>query len=124
RGRPELSLTLLAGSNAPGLSSFTIKLPHGLSFAARRSHGRLRVLGLSISGAHARSIVLAHGHLNVTLRRAVRKLSIKLSSRALRESHALKRAAKHGRIRSLRLTVVIKDAAGHLTTVPLRIFYH
>jgi hypothetical protein len=114
---------LLAGSNAPGLSSFTIKLPRGLSFAAVRRHGRLRVSGVSVTGARVRSVVFSHAHLIVTLRRAVRRLSVKLGPRALKETRALKRAAKSGRIRQLTVTIVIKDAAGHATTVPLRISY-
>jgi uncharacterized membrane protein YgcG len=123
RGVPQLSLTLLAGKNAPGLSSFTIKLPRGLSFAATRRHGRLHISGVSVSGARIKSLALSHGRLIVTLRHAVRRLSIKLGRRALKETRALRRAASGGRLRAVTLTVAIKDAAGHVTTVPLRISY-
>jgi uncharacterized membrane protein YgcG len=123
RGVPRLSFTLLAGTRAPGLSSFTIKLPRGLSFAATRRHGRLRVSGVSVSGARVKSLALSRGRLVVTLQRAVRRLSIKLGPRALRETRALRRAAKAGRIRRLTVGLVVHDAAGQATTLPLRIRY-
>jgi hypothetical protein len=123
RGVPRLSFTLLAGTRAPGLSSFTIKLPRGLSFAATRRHGRLRVSGVSVSGARVKSLALSRGRLVVTLQRAVRRLSIKLGPRALKETRALRRAAQAGRIRRLTVGLVVHDAAGHATTLPLRISY-
>jgi hypothetical protein len=123
RGVPRLSFTLLAGRGAPGISSFTIKLPSGLSFRAVRRQGRLHVAGVSIAGARVKSLALSRGRLIVTLRRAVRKLSIKLGPRALKETSALKRAAAAGRLHLLTLSVVAKDAAGHATTLALAIRY-
>jgi hypothetical protein len=123
RGLPELSFTLLAGKGAPGIRAFTIKLPRGLGFASRRVHGRLRVAGVSVAGARVKSLGFSHGRLAVTLRRAVRKVSVRLGARALKESLALERAAKARRLRSLTVSFGIIDAAGHRTTVPLRIRY-
>jgi hypothetical protein len=123
QGAPQLSFTVLAGKGAPGIRSLTLKLPRGLGFAAHRRHGRLRLTRVSIAGGSVKSIALARGRLIITLRRAVRRVSVKLGPRALRETHALERAARSGRIRSVTLTFGIVDAGGHLTTVPLRIRY-
>jgi hypothetical protein len=121
RGRPTLSFKLVAGRNAPKLSSFTIELPRGLSFARRRVHKRLRITGVSVKGAQIRSLVLGGGKLTVTLRRPVSSLSVKLAPAALRESRWLRQRAKHHQIKSLKLTVVVRNVNHKSTTATLQI---
>ena len=121
RGKPSLSFRLLAGKNAPRLSSFTIKLPRGLSFVGRRVHGRLRVTGVSVKGAKIKSLALRSGELTVTLRRPVSSLSVKLGAAALKESAGLEQRAKRHRLRSLKLTVVSTNVNHRRTTTTLQI---
>lgn len=117
RGRPTLSFKLLAGTNAPKITSFTVELPRGLSFVKRRVHHRQTVLGVSVAGAAVRSITLEHGHLVVTLARPAGSLVVKIGTHALAESAGLEKRAKRHRIRTLKVTVVIKNATGKRTTV-------
>jgi hypothetical protein len=117
-GHPVLRFKLTAGKNAK-LKSFTVKLPRGLSFVRHRVRGRLKLLGVSLKGAKVKSLSLKHGALLVRLRKPVNTLSAKIGSRALKESPALKRAAKHHKRRRLQLTVVMTNTAGKRTTSKL-----
>ena len=117
-GHPALSLKLTAGKNAK-LKSFTVKLPRGLSFVRHRVHGRLKLLGVALKGAKVKSLSLKHGALLVTLRAPVNTLSAKIGSRALKESAALRSAAKHHRLKRLQLTVLLTNTAGKRTTSKL-----
>jgi hypothetical protein len=117
-GHPALSFKLTAGKDAK-LKSFTVKLPRGLSFVRHRVHGRMRLLGVALKGAKVKSLSLKHGALLVTLRAPVNTLSAKIGSRALKESSALKSAAKHHRLKRLQLTVVLANTAGKRTTSKL-----
>ncbi|HET7048667.1 MAG TPA: hypothetical protein VFI54_10410 [Solirubrobacteraceae bacterium] len=120
-GHPAISFKLTAGKNAK-LKSFTVKLPRGLSFVRHRVHGRLKLLGVALKGAKVKSLSLKHGALLVTLRAPVNTLSAKIRSRALKESKALKSAAKHHRLKHLQLTVVLTNTAGKRITsrLPLK----
>jgi hypothetical protein len=117
-GHPALSFKLTAGKNAK-LKSFAVKLPRGLSFARHRVHGRLKLLGVALKGAKVKSLSLKHGTLLVTLRAPVNTLSAKIGSRALKESAALRSAAKHHRLKPLQLTVLLTNTAGKRITSKL-----
>jgi hypothetical protein len=118
RGKPTLSFKLTAGKNAK-LKSFSVKLPRGLSFRGRSVHHRLKLTGLSLKGAKIKSIALRHGALVITLRKAINTVSVKLGPGALKESAALKRAAKRHRLKRMQLMVVLKNTAGKSTTSKL-----
>jgi hypothetical protein len=117
-GHPTLSFKLTAGKNAK-LKSFTVKLPRGLNFVRHRIHGRLKLLGATLMGAKVKSLSLKHGALLVTLRAPVNTLSAKIGSRGLKESAALKSAARHHRLKRLQLTIVLTNTAGKQTTSKL-----
>ena len=117
-GHPALSFRLTAGKNAK-LKSFTIKLPRGLSFVRHRLHGHLKLLGVALKGAKIKSLSLKHGALLVTLRAPVNTLSAKIGSRGLKESAALKSAAKHHRLKRLQLTVLLTNTTGKSITSKL-----
>jgi len=117
-GHPTLSFKLTAGKNAK-LKSFSVKLPRGLSFVRHRIHGRLKLLGVALKGAKVKSLSLKRGALLVTLRAPVNTLSAKIGPRALKESAALRSAAKHHRLKRLQLTVLLTNTAGKRTTSKL-----
>jgi hypothetical protein len=117
-GHPTLSFKLTAGKNAK-LKSFSVKLPRGLSFVRHRIHGRLKLLGVALKGAKVKSLSLKRGALLVTLRAPVNTLSAKIGPRALKESAALRSAAKHHRLKRLQLTVMLTNTAGKRTTSKL-----
>ncbi|MGZ4186019.1 MAG: hypothetical protein ACXVFA_11860 [Solirubrobacteraceae bacterium] len=117
-GHPALRFKLTAGKNAR-LKSFTVRLPRGLSFVGHRVHGHLKLLGVTVKGAKLKSLSLKHGALLVTLRAPVSTLSATIGSRALKESSALKSAAKHHKRKRLQLSVVLTNTAGKRTASKL-----
>ena len=95
RGRPTLRFSLTA-SRKSKLKSFTVTLPRGLSFVTGKVHKRLEVKGLSLKGAKLESERLRHGVLTITLKRGVRRVTVTVGPSGLKESKALRRAAKSG----------------------------
>ncbi len=116
-GRPSLVFQVVAGKNAGKLSVLTVELPRGLRFVRHWVHGRLTLQGLSLAGARLRSAVLQHGHLVITLRNAVDNVIVSLSGKALAESASLKSQARRHKLKSLKLTVLVKDTRGTQTKV-------
>jgi hypothetical protein len=120
-GKPSLVFQLVAGNKGPKLRSFTIELPSGLRFVRHRVGKRLTVSGISLRGGKLKSIALRHGHLVITLRAAVASVTVDVSPRALGESTGLRSRAKHHKLKSLKLIVLIRDAKGKVTRVTLQI---
>ncbi len=121
RGKPTLGLIVAAGTNAPKLRSLTIAPPAGLSFVRHRVHRRLRIEGVSIAHAKIRGLALRHGRLVVTLRSPALGVILKLGPKGLNESGKLRRNVRRRRIRSLKLSVVVRDATGKTTDLTARI---
>jgi hypothetical protein len=92
RGRPTLRVGLSA-SRGSKLKSVSLTLPRGLSFVTHKVHKRLEVRGLSLKGGAVRSERLRHGVLTITLKRAVRHVTVTISSSGLKESKALRHRA-------------------------------
>ncbi|MFZ1997406.1 MAG: hypothetical protein WAU75_25035 [Solirubrobacteraceae bacterium] len=111
-GHPALSFRMRTTRGAPKLRALTVMLPSGLSFVI--SHHR--VSGVSLGGAKIKSLVLAGRRLTINLRSAVPSLSVTLAHRSLKESAAIRRAARAHRLRSLGLTVIARNTEGTGTT--------
>ena len=116
-GKPSLLFQLVAGKNAPKLSSFTVALPSGVSFTRHRVRRVLRLVGISLTGARLKSARLSHGQLVVTLRRPVTSVIVSASDRALKEGRGLRSKIDHGTVKRLKLRVIVRDAAGKSTTL-------
>jgi hypothetical protein len=118
-GHPSLSFTLSVAQHAPRLAALTVTLPAGLSFVRHRVRHRLKLTGVSLIGARIKSLSLSHGHLVISLRRPVSRLTVKLSRSALHEGAALQAMA--GKLRSLPLIVIAQNASGRRTTIRARL---
>ena len=116
-GHPSLSFRLRVAKGAAKLRALTIELPRGLSFIAHRSGHRLTVNGVRVTGATIKSLTESHGHLVVTLKRAVSSLGITLTSAALRESTALRAKAASHKLKRLPLRVIAQNTRGKRTTI-------
>ncbi len=116
-GHPSLSFQLRTAKGAAKLRALTIELPRGLSFISHRSgHGRI-VKGVRLKGAAIKSLIMSHGHLVVTLTRAVSSLSVTLTNAALRESAALRAQAASHKLKRLPLRVIAQNTRGKHTTI-------
>ena len=111
-GKPALSFTATAGTNAPNLATLTVSVPKGLKMIARRVHGK-RLVAVGIKGAKLKSATLSDGKLLIALGKPAGKVSVTL--KALRESAALKAKAKHKQLKGVKLTVIVHDAHGKRT---------
>jgi hypothetical protein len=116
-GHPSLSFRLRTAKGAAKLRALTIELPRGLSFISHRSGHGLSVNGVRLKGATIKSLAESHGHLVVTLKRAVSSLSVTLTSAALRESAALRAKAASRKLKRLPLRVIAQNTRGKRTTI-------
>ncbi len=112
-GHPALSFRMSVAKRTAKLRAVTVELPAGLGFVARHH----RVVGVSVSGAKIRSLVLTGRRLTINLRRAVANLNVTIARGGLNETGALRRAAKAHRLRSLGLTAIAQNTRGARTTI-------
>jgi hypothetical protein len=110
RGKPKLSFTLAAGTDAPALQRIVVTLPKGLSFSRR---GLKR--GVSVNGSHRLSLKLSGSKLTITLKSATGKAQVTIGPPVLGESVSLNR---HKR---LRFTLQAVDAGGFASSVRLKL---
>jgi hypothetical protein len=120
-GKPSLVFQVVAGKNAGKLSVLTVELPRGLRFRRHRVHGALKLQGVSVAGARIKSAALKRGHVVITLRSAVANVIVSLSDRALAESGSLRSQARRHKLKSLKLTVLVKDSRGRQTKPSVQI---
>ena len=111
-GHPALTFRMSVANSAK-LRALTVTLPAGLRFVARHH----RVVGVSVSRAKIRSLVVAGRRLTINLRRAVANLTVAIARGGLTESGAIERAAKAHRLRSLELTAIAQNTRGNRTTI-------
>jgi hypothetical protein len=111
-GKPTLSFTATAGKQATKLRSLTVSLPKGLTVVAKRVHGK-QMVAVGLKGAKLKSAKLAGRRLVITATKPARKLTVTLT--ALKESASLKAKAKAGKLKGLKLGVVVRNAKGKTT---------
>jgi hypothetical protein len=90
-GHPRLSFTITTASDAPPVQSFTLSLPKGLAFTTNQA--RL-AKNLTLRGATAGLISLAHGTLDVPLSAPRTRISVTIAAGALKESTAMIKSAQ------------------------------
>jgi hypothetical protein len=119
--RPSLRFTVHAAKHTK-LSRLTVELPKGLSFRSHTVHKIRRIRGgLTVKGAKLKSESISKGHLVLTLRRPAGSVTVSVSSKGMRESSALRKAAKRKKLKRLRLTVIARTSAGKSHTLHLSI---
>jgi hypothetical protein len=120
-GHVALGFTISEGKGLAKISALTVVLPSGLSFARNHAGKRLKVTGVSVKDAKVKSLTLSHGHLVITLRKAVRTVGVQIKALALKESAVLKARAKAKKLKSLRLTVIARNTKGKRTTTNVQV---
>lgn len=120
-GHVALDFTISEGKRLAKINALTVELPSGLSFARHRVGKRLKVTGISLKGAKVKSLRLSHGHLVITLRKAVSAVTVQIKPLALKESAVLKARAKAKKLKRLPLTVIAKNTKGKHTTIHVQV---
>jgi hypothetical protein len=113
---PSLSFKIGVARKGSKLTGVKVELPGGLKFLKHGTAKHPRITGVAVSGAKVRSLKLSHGHLVITLKKAARSLSVKLTT-VLGESSSLKAKLQAGKVKSLRLTVIATNAKHRRYTV-------
>ena len=117
-GKPSLHFSLHAGHASPALTSVTVSLPRGLTYASDR---RRLAHGLTTTGAGKYGFALRHGKLTVTLVNPATALVLRIHTPALIESSTLmKRVSTHHR-NSTNLTVLVRVSDVADRTIQLKI---
>ncbi len=79
-GHPSLTFRVSARKHAAKLTQLTVKLSSGLNFVKHRVGKRMKVTGVSLTGAKIKSLAISHGRLVIKLRKAVASFRVKLTS--------------------------------------------
>jgi subtilase family serine protease len=117
KGRPKLSFTLTAGSNAPALKGVTVTLPKGLSFATK-----VKTLDKGItlkSGAKKLKFTakVARGALAVAFKSATRSASLTLVKPAVTISKSEAASIRKHKIKQLVFKLKTTNASKQTTTL-------
>jgi hypothetical protein len=123
-GKPSLSFKVIAGKGS-SLRSLHVKLPKGLSFRSHKVHKKAVIKGLSVKGGKLKSATVRKGQLAITLKKAAKAVTVTVKPAGLKESRALLAKAKSKsaskRLKSLKLTVVARNAKGKRTTIKVSV---
>ncbi len=111
KGKAKVSFTLTQGSNAPGIKSFSVSLPKGLSFAKKT---KTLSKHISLKGAKYK-LKLSRGVLTITLRSPASKVTFSIGPPATVVSGSLKHKVHTHKVKSLSIAVKVLDAGGHAT---------
>lgn len=129
-GHPRLKFRI-TDANGAKIASVAIGLPRGLKFSRsafvshkvcttkgkkKKCTTSVRVNGLRISGAGAKSIAIKAGKLVITLKKAATSLTITAAGPLVVESKALETKVKHHKAGTLRFTFKV-TTANHKTTL-------
>ena len=120
-GHPSLSFRVNVAKGAAKLRALSIALPKGLSIITHRAGHKVTIRGVKARGGAVESLKLSHGHLVITLKRAVSSVTVSLGGKALAETAQLRSQASHHKLKRLRLTVIAENAKGRRTTIHVRV---
>jgi hypothetical protein len=110
-GKLALNLKLAAGNNgAASLSTVTVSLPRGLRFIRAGL-----AMAISVSGAVPQAAALNGGKLTVALAAPAAHFTLKISRTGIAVTTSLESQIKHRKVKSLTVSVSVKDAKGITT---------
>jgi subtilase family serine protease len=111
KGKPKLSFTAVAGSNAPALKSVSIGLPGGLSFAKK---SKTLDKGLVVKSGSKRlkfKLHLSHGSLTISFTKSTRKVTVTIAKPAIAVSSSLRLKALHHKVKKLTVTFRVTNTS-------------
>jgi hypothetical protein len=116
---PKLTFTVSAGSFAPALSSVTVKLPGGLSFAKKP---KLLAKGLTVKAGATKvkvSAKVTRGALLITFKSAVTSASVTLAGPAISISKSEASKVRKHKVKQLTVALRATDASNTSTNVTI-----
>ncbi|MGA2929385.1 MAG: putative Ig domain-containing protein, partial [Solirubrobacteraceae bacterium] len=116
--KAKLKFTISAGSNAPAVSSVTVSLPGGLSFARLKQKTLAKSIKLTGASFKAR---FAGGRLTITFKRATGRATVTISATLLKVSGALAGKVSRHKVKRVTIDFRVLDATGRPTSVAVRL---
>ncbi len=120
-GKPRLSFTVTAGSNAPALSTLVVSLPGGLSFSHSSKSLKKGVVVRSGGRKVPFRVGVSHGRLVITLRTPAGRATVTIAPPALVETKAFASKVRRGKVKRVTVRVTAVDASLTATALSLKL---
>jgi hypothetical protein len=121
KGKPRISFTVTAGSNAPALAAIKVGLPSGLSFSKSSKSLSKGIVVTSSSGSHVKfKAKLSNGKVTITLAKSAGQLHVTISGPAVSVNGSLASRVKHHKVKTLSVSVTAIDAAHAATSLSFK----
>ena len=116
-----LTLTLVAGLEAPALKSLVLTPPRGISLSREHKLLSKGIAIRSIAGVKLEFFAkVVHRALSITLTQAAAQLKLTIAYPALVVSQTLAREAARGKVKTLTFKLDVTDTSGHTTKFTLK----
>jgi hypothetical protein len=115
-GHPSLSFKVSVPKKAAKLTQVSVKLTPGISFIKHKVGKKMKVTGVSLTGAKIKSLAIAKGRLVIKLKKASTSFRVKLTT-VLHEDDALIADAAKGKKTSLHLSLIARNTRNKSHTI-------
>jgi hypothetical protein len=115
-GKASLSFKVSEKKNSAKLTQVSVKLTPGISFIKHKVGKKMKVTGVSLTGAKIRSLAISHGRLVIKLKKASTSFHVKLTS-VLHEDGALIADAAKGKKATLHLSLIARNTRNKSHTI-------
>ena len=120
-GKPKLSFTVTAGSNAPAVAALVVSLPAGLSFSHSSKSLKKGVVVKSGGRKVPFKAGVSHGRLVITLSTPVGRATVTIAPPALVETKAFASKVRRGKVKRVTVGVTAVDASLRATALSLKL---
>ena len=125
KGHPKLGITVGQGTDAPAIESVTVSPPRGVKFKcipARKKKLKNKACGaLTARGGKVKNVTVSGGKLTLNLVKPGSRISITGVPPFVHVTSGLARTLKHRKTKTVTFTLVIVDANGASSTIPLKL---
>jgi hypothetical protein len=115
-GKASLSFKVSEKKNAAKLTQVSVKLTPGISFIKHKVGKKMKITGVSLTGAKIKSLAISKGRLVIKLRKASTSFRVKLTS-VLHEDSALIADAAKGKKATLHLSLISRNTRNKSHTI-------
>jgi hypothetical protein len=115
-GKASLSFKVSEKKNAAKLTQVSVKLTPGISFIKHKVGKKMKVTGVSLTGAKIKSLAISKGRLVIKLKKASTSFRVKLTS-VLHEDGALIADATKGKKATLHLSLIARNTRNKSHTI-------
>jgi hypothetical protein len=115
-GHASLSFKVSEKKNSAKLTQVSVKLTPGISFIKHKVGKKMKITGVSLTGAKIKSLAISKGRLVIKLKKASTSFRVKLTS-VLHENGALIADATKGKRATLHLSLITRNTRNKSHTI-------